>query len=202
MRRIKDHIVDHIIAILGLIIAGLNYFKVGPEKVVQALSSVSFVFYILAGVLIGWGACRIFYDMKFKRKGMSRKEARAAEEQFQSDFAKYPYWVKVFFKAILEKEDVFSKANDSIFEMNQEFFLQFVDYKTVGHNDWQFSMSKENKEYFEKNPQLLADVKDEDIRSHARKTGDMYYTHNPFHNLDRGFDWWYFSDDDYVEAFS
>lgn len=186
---------EHILELLGLVVAVLTYFKIGPEEAVEALSDFNFVLYIIAGMLIGWGASRAFYGGIGKRKRISRKEVREAEEQFQTDFCKCPYWIKVFLKTVLEKEEVFSKANEYSFETYSRFLLRFVDYKTVGPDEWQFSMSNETRNYFETNSQLLADVKEEDVRCHARKAEGLRY----ISIFSQDFNWWYYSDEDYME---
>lgn len=191
MNWIKEHIIEAI----GLLIALLTYFEVGPNELVNALSGINFVFYIIAGALIGWGACRTFHGIRFKRKRISRREAREREEQFKADFGKCPYWIKVFLKTVLDKEEVFARAGDFNFENYAQFILQFVDYKTVGRDEWQFGMDEETRRYFKKNGQLLADVKDEDIHRHARKTEGMRF----ITSFSQEFDWWYYSDEDYIE---
>lgn len=70
---------------MGLLVclfALLTYFEVGPGELVNALSGMNFALYILIGMLIGWGTCRMFHGLCFKGKRKSKREALEAEEQF------------------------------------------------------------------------------------------------------------------------
>jgi hypothetical protein len=104
---------------------------------------------------------------------------------------KCPYWIKVFLKGTLEKGAVFSDSDSFYFESNSEFILQFLDYKTVGENTLQFSMRKEARLYFSEHTELLADVKEDDIKQHARRSDGTRVTYSL-----RDLNWWYYSDED------
>lgn len=110
-------------------------------------------------------------------------------------FNRCPYWIRVFLKTLLDKEIAYSDANDTYFNAYSEFILQFVDYKCVRNNAWQFCMKQSAREYFAANPQVFDDITDEEIRQHARRTDQRLY----IAHFSTEFYWWYYSDDDYIE---
>ena len=116
------------------------------------------------------------------------------DEEFQSMFAKCPYWIKVFLKTILDKGTAYSEADSFYIENYSQFLLQFIDYKTVSENTWQYTMNDDAKGYFQTHPQLLEDVTDKEVHQHARRSDERVFA-----RMSTEFYWWYYSDDDYIE---
>ena len=183
---------EHVLEAVGTLFAVLTYFNIGPVKLVKVLDSFRFLIYITCGVLIGWGACRTWYGFGRRSRKPSEAELIERERQFQEGFVKAPYWIKAFIKTVLDKGAVYTEADSFYFENYSDFILQFLSYRTVGDEMWQFTMREDAKEYFSANPGLLIDVKDEDIERHARKKGMRAY--RPY--CANGLDWWYYSESD------
>ena len=152
------------------------------------------ILYFIATLLIVWGVARIVRRLWKKSGRLSRAERVQIDKDYQSAFQKCPYWIKVFLKTVQDKNTAYSDANSYHFENYSQFLLQFVDYKTVSDSTWQYSMRDEAKKYFEAHPQLLADVTEEEIRRHARRTDERIVAH-----MSTELYWWYYSDDDYIE---
>lgn len=121
-----------------------------------------------------------------------RKKTKRTENPFNG----CPYWIRVFLKAVLEKDAVYSDADDAHFQQYSEFILQFVDCRNSRNNTWQFRIKPKAREYFITNPQCFDDVTDDEIQQHARKTDRST---DPIDRFSTEFDWWYYSNEDYIE---
>ncbi len=205
MNWLKEHalaIVDTLAGLAGLLLAYLAFYgltgddfpQFGPEPVAQFITDNKGAIYILAAALVLWSLFRLIRRAWMKTGELSRADKKRIDEDFQSIFAKCPYWIKVFLKTVQFKDAAYSDANSFYFENYLEFLLQFVDYKTVSGNVWQYSMSDDAKRYFDNHPQLLSGVTDEEVRRHARRKDERVVAHTGTE-----FYWWYYSDEDYIE---
>ena len=198
LKLIKDNLLGVIglaISLVGLAVELLNYFQIGPDELIKCLSIYSFLLFILSGFLIGWCVCRNYYCFVGRTRKPSQAELQQKDNEFRTSFAKCPYWMKVFLKAVLDKETAFSEPQSLMFNEDLSFLFQFVDYTTVGDQTWRYSMPEDMQEYFKAHSELLSDVKEVDIKQHARKTN----ADSRIISFGSRFDWWYYSDEDYIE---
>lgn len=205
MNWLKEHalaIVDTLVGLAGLFLAYLAFYgftgddfpQFGPHPVAQFIADNKGAICILAAVLVLWSSFRLIRHTWMKAGKLSRADKERIDEDFQSMFAKCPYWIKVFLKTVQVKNTAYSDANSFYFENYSQFLLQFVDYKTVSGNVWQYSMLNDAKSYFDNHPQLLGDVTYEEVRHHARRKDERVVAHTSTE-----FYWWYYSDEDYIE---
>lgn len=205
MNWLKEHalaILDTLVGLTGLFLAYLAFYgftgddfpQFGPRPVAQFIADDKGVICILAAVFVLWSSFCLIRHTWMKAGKLSRADKERIDEDFQSMFAKCPYWIKVFLKTVQVKNTAYSDANSFYFENYSQFLLQFVDYKTVSGNVWQYSMLNDAKSYFDNHPQLLGDVTDEEVRHHARRKDERVVAHTSTE-----FYWWYYSDEDYIE---
>lgn len=205
MRWLKEHglgIVDTLSGVSAFVLAYLSFYgmtgedfpQFAPQTVVQLTTEHIGVVYVATILLLLWFSYRLFLRIRRRYGWLSKSEIRRHDEEFQSFFAKCPYWIKVFLKTVQDKDPVYSEANSAYFESYSQFLLQFIDYKTVGGSTWQYRMLDDAREYFDKHPDLLGDVAEEEVRRHALRSDERVIA-----RMSTEFDWWYFSDADYIE---
>ena len=197
MNWLNEHIIELIdlaITIFGLALPHLGDIEIDARPVFRFLAGHSALLWFIGIALAILGICHLVLRRWKKSGHLSRADRRRMDEEFQSMFAKCPYWIKVFLKTVLDKGTAYSEADSFYFENYSHFLLRFIDYKTVSGNTWQYTMLDDAKEYFKANPQLLSDVSENEVHQHARKTNERYIAH-----MGTEFYWWYYSDDDFIE---
>lgn len=197
MNWLKEHIIELIdlaITIFGLALPHLGDIQIDAQPVFGFLAGHSALLWFIGIVLAVLGICRLVLRRWRKSGRLSKADRKRMDVEFQSMFAKCPYWIKVFLKTILDKGTAYSEADSFYIENYSQFLLQFIDYKTVSGNTWQYTMNDDAKGYFQTHPQLLEDVTDEEVHQHARRSDERVFAH-----MSTEFYWWYYSDDDYIE---
>lgn len=205
MKWIRKHNIE-----LGLFISGagltlsvLSYLGIMPTAIGSTILAASSylipILFLLVGLFIGLYVYRIHY--KYPKNSNSyyftEEGIQGNDKAFQDDFAKCPFWIKVFLKTILEKGSVYADAKNYSYEDCLNYLLYFVTYKTVKNDIWCFSMRTKYIEYFESNPHLLDDVSEDMIKQNAKKYNDHTIDH--FSSWRAELHWWYYSDEDYIE---
>lgn len=197
MNWLKEHIIELIdlaITIFGLALPHLGDIQIDAQPVFGFLAGHSTLLWFIGIVLAVLGICRLVLRRWKKSGRLSKADRKRMDEEFQSMFAKCPYWIKVFLKTILDKGTAYSEADSFYIENYSQFLLQFIDYKTVSENTWQYTMNDDAKGYFQTHPQLLEDVTDKEVHQHARRSDERVFA-----RMSTEFYWWYYSDDDYIE---
>lgn len=182
---------EHILEAIGLIVALLTFFGIGPSDVAASVGILTPALYLLAGGLIGWGLCRAFYGLRF-RVHSTRNDERISIDEFSETFASTPYEIKAFLKTVLEKGAAFRKTDDIIpWESYLKYLSNFVIGQTIRNGITKFTMRDDKKKLFEERPELLESVSDEDIKTHAvnGEEGDSPAV------MSQRFFWWYYTDD-------
>lgn len=182
---------EHILEAIGLVVALLTYFGVGPSDLAENIGILTPMLYLVAGGLIGWGLCRAFHGLR-RRHRVKKDEGRISVEEFAENFASTPYEIKAFLKTVLEKGAAYRKTDDVIpWESYLEYLDNFVIGQTIRNNITKYTMREDMRGLFVEHKDLLQSVTEDDIKMHAvnGEEGEVPAV------MSMRFYWWYYTDD-------
>ena len=149
---------EHILEAIGLVVALLTYFSVGPSDLASTIGILTPALYLLAGGLIGWGLCRAFHGLRY-RYHVKKDDGRTSVEEFAENFASTPYEIKAFLKTVLEKGAAYRRTDDVIpWESYLEYLDNFVVGQTIRNNITKYTMREDMKSLFSERLDLLQSV--------------------------------------------
>lgn len=182
---------EHILETIGLVVALLTYFGVGPSDLAANISILTPALYLVAGGLVGWGLCRALRGLR-RRFHIKQNGDRISVDEFAENFVGAPYEIKAFLKTVLEKGAAYRRTDDVVsWKSYLEYLGNFVIGQTIRNNITKYTMREGMKQFFDERPDLLQSVSDEDIKRHAvnGEEGEFPIV------ISQHFYWWYYTND-------
>lgn len=191
--------VELVATLVGTVVAVLTYLGISVSDLWGLAERLGWVLpfvYVLAGAAIGYGV-RAAVGRRSGRSVVLGEDAGPTEEDIRESFRSAPFEIKVFLKAILDYQTAYREANDYVWDCWSESLALFVVATNIRNGICRCTLRESARLQFERMPELLADVADSDVRTHAvRGTEGVKPQIMSIGELI----WWFYTDDETLPA--
>lgn len=191
---------EHILEFVAVLIAFLSYLGVSANDLLGVADYLNYVvpfIYLGVGVFIGWRIHRYRSNRgamtaSVQSIGAEKQEERQSKEEIIEVFSQVPFEIKVFLKASLTHGSVYRDSHDYCWDDCSEWLSQFMTFTCIRNDIFRCCVRDDVKSMFDEIPELLADVREEDMKLHAVRgdEGVKPQVFSPSHLV-----WWYYTDD-------